>query len=156
MESKILIALNKISQDLKKYSEKEIDAAIEGNSEFGLINKVQKKVIQEVNKLDEEEFIKVLNGEIRFGILNPKRTLKKKTIAVNYDDIKKRIDSCKTRDECKNIIDTEKPTKAILVELANILEIEFKSKDTKQMIIDKIVDGTIGAKLKFGIFKSKR
>ena len=151
MEYDYIKLLKKLSLDLKKYSQAEIEDALIGKSKFGIIDKVVEKIKKKINSLNLADQRKLLNGEIDLVVLK-KTKASKKPSKPDYTEIIEYLKVVKTREEAKNYIQKARLTIPYLKELLNNFEIEFKSSDKKKDLIFKLVNETVGSRLKRSVF----
>lgn len=148
--------LNKLSKDLAKYTQEEIESVLAGQAKFGIIDNVIEKIKGEIKKLDQSDLEKVLNGEIKFGIKKTRIAAKKNPDPVDYNQIKEFLRKTESREDAEAFIEKACKNKTILVQLAKYLELEVKSSDKRSELVFKIVNGTVGTRLKSNVFRSDR
>ena len=151
MEYNYIELLEKLSSDLKKYSQSEIEDVFKGKSKFGIIDNVVEKINKDINKLNSTDRTKLLNGEITLVVPKKKKTSRQQS-KPDYTDIMEYLRLVKTREEAESYIQKAGLTKPNLKELLKSLEIESKSSDKKGELIFKLVNGTVGSRLKRSAF----
>lgn len=117
--------------------------------------KVSRIVFDYVLKLDESLIKELLSGSKKLSLVEKNK--KDNMCAENYnlEEICTNLNSCLSREEARNYIINEKLNIKTLRELAKVSNIYLRSKCNKDEIIDKIIEGTIGAKLKIKILKGE-
>ncbi|MCR1951227.1 hypothetical protein NSA50_09185 [Clostridium sp. DSM 100503] len=105
-------------------------------------------------KLKDEDLNSLIKGEKKITLIDNKKNLKGKKINNKEEKVEEVIDkvySYSNKDEALeylnkfNVIDLKK--------IANQANVYIKSRNKKSEIIDRIVEGTIGAKIKMGILQ---
>ena len=113
--------------------------------------KLNKMIFDMIYKLTDDEIVEVLNGNMKIGILKKKKKAVSKDINSNEeiasisDDIKK----FETRKEAEEYLSKKKFTIKLLRQIAKYNNIYISSKCRKNEIIDEIIEGIIGMRLKF-------
>ncbi|WP_195262894.1 hypothetical protein [Clostridium sp. 1001275B_160808_H3] len=105
-------------------------------------------------KLKDEDLNSLIKGEKKITLIDNKKNLKGKKINNKEEKVEEVIDkvySYSNKDEALeylnkfNVIDLKK--------IANQANVYIKSRNKKSDIIDRIVEGTIGAKIKIDILQ---
>lgn len=115
-----------------------------------------KLALKLIEGLDEERFLKWLAGELTLGLQEVHKS--KKVIQVptdqfiRYEDALKQFQTC---EEAHTYLHELKLNKVQLVDLAKRLSICIKSRDNKEQIIEKIIQATVGNKLKMVVLGEK-
>lgn len=115
-----------------------------------------KLALKFIEGLDEKQFSKWLEGEFTLGLQEvhkSKKVVKEvdKQLVVYEEALKQ----CQTYEEAKSYLQGLKLNKPKLVELAKSLSACMKSRDNKDQIIEKIIQATVGNRLKMEVLGSK-
>ncbi|MGL4762296.1 MAG: hypothetical protein ACRC6T_08575 [Sarcina sp.] len=129
------------------------------------------KVFEEILKLSDKEINAFLNNEKKIALIDvekevkqnekiaktTKKEVEKKNVTRNgqIDYLVKKLDSAKNRDEAKKILEDKKITNKMLREVGDKLGLYINTKATKVKIIDKLIEETIGLKLKMKNLRGK-
>ena len=105
-----------------------------------------KLALKFIEGLDEKQFSKWLEGEFTLGLQEVDKQL------VVYEEALKQ---CQTYEEAQIYLQGLKLSKPKLVELAKSLSACIKSRDNKDQIIEKIIQATVGNRLKMAVLGSK-
>lgn len=120
--------------------------------EILLANKV---VFDFVLKLKEEELKSLIKGEKKIFLIDKEKKLdikKKENIHEDIDEILNKLYLLPNKEEAKKYLNKFKV--ADLREISKVANIFIKSRSKKSEIIDRITEGTIGAKIKIEILQS--
>ena len=103
-----------------------------------------------LNSIDDQQFNKLINNSAKLVYVENKIESKKDT---SYDNIKinnliSKIKEFKTREETEIYIEDLKLKKEELIELGRLVNANISKKDNKKKISEKIVDATIGTRLR--------
>ncbi|MEG0707402.1 MAG: hypothetical protein RSD26_12495 [Cellulosilyticaceae bacterium] len=110
--------------------------------------KITTMALEFINRIDDDTAKKLLEGECIFGIVESgknKIPVNKATTDAKYIKTLKQLYS---RDEAREYLSKLKLTNVQLIHMAKELAIHIKSGDKKAVIIDKIVEGIVGSKLR--------
>ena len=120
--------------------------------EILLANKV---VFDFVLKLKEEELKSLIKGEKKIFLIDKEKKLdikKKENIHEDIDEILNKLYLLPNKEEAIKYLNKFKV--ADLREISKVANIFIKSRSKKSEIIDRITEGTIGAKIKIEILQS--
>lgn len=120
--------------------------------EILLANKV---VFDFVLKLKEEELKSLIKGEKKIFLIDKEKKLdikKKENIHEDIDEILNKLYLFANKEEAIKYLNKFKV--ADLREISKVANIFIKSRSKKSEIIDRITEGTIGAKIKIEILQS--
>ena len=120
--------------------------------EILLANKV---VFDFVLKLKEEELKSLIKGEKKIFLIDKEKKLdikKKENIHEDIDEILNKLYLFANKEEAIKYLNKFKV--ADLREISKVANIFVKSRSKKSEIIDRITEGTIGAKIKIEILQS--
>lgn len=115
--------------------------------------KATTNLIKWLNTLPLEEVEAIATGTLKPS-LHTKTTRTPKASPVDTSqlltDTYHHIDTATTRDNVVTLLGHKQYTKPLLVQIAAHYQTHInKSKDTKAILIDKIAEGTVGAKLRY-------
>lgn len=119
--------------------------------------KVMEKALRLISKLSEEEIDNIVNGNIEFKISKVNKTIKKIASKKAIDDWNKEKDvlnNMNTREAAKKYLLNLKLTNSKLIDLGKALSISIASKTKKEEIINRIVESTVGNRLKMDALKN--
>lgn len=119
------------------------------------IVKVLKKVFDFVLNLEENDMEELLKEKKKLILAEKKINNVKNNNDTNISEIINKLNSFKTREQAHKFLVENKFTVKILKEVASSRSIYIRSRSNKGEIIDKIVEGTIGAVLKINILKGQ-
>lgn len=119
------------------------------------IVKVLKKVFDFVLNLEENDMEELLKEKKKLILAEKKINNVKNNNDTNISEIINKLNSFKTREQAHKFLVENKFTVKILKEVASSRSIYIRSRSNKGEIIDKIVEGTIGAVLKINILKGE-
>ena len=115
-----------------------------------------KLALKFIENLDEERFVKWLEGELKLGLQEVHKSKKVMQLpekqCITYEEQLKLFKTC---EEAKVYLYQLKLGKAQLVDLAKQLSVCIKSRDTKEQIIEKIIQATVGNRLKIVVLGEK-
>ena len=120
--------------------------------EILLANKV---VFDFVLKLKDEELKSLIKGEKKIFLIDKEKKLdikKKENIHEDIDEILNKLYLFENKEEAIKYLNKFKV--ADLREISKVANIFIKSRSKKSEIIDRITEGTIGAKIKIEILQS--
>ena len=115
-------------------------------------------------RISDEQFQKLLSGEARLSVV----VREKKSRATesprpsmaecreNFDDVRNRLASVKTRDECAVLTDYILPEKEDLFAFAKFLHIPVQWGESRNRLRGKIVEMTAGARIDADIIRRRR
>lgn len=113
--------------------------------------KLNKIIFDEVYKFEDDEIKELLNGNKKICLINKKTGKLKKDDTLNYEIsiISRRLREFTTRSQAMEYLTENKYTVKILKKLAKYNNIYVNSRCKKNEIIDELVEGTVGVRLKF-------
>ena len=123
------------------------------------ILKVNKLVFEYILSLEDEEIKKLLSEEKILSLVNNKVKNKKeskekvKAGDKKLEEALKSLNLCSTKDEAFEYLNKNKFTVDELKIMAKKAEIFVKSRSKKVEVIDKLVEGTVGVKIKMKILQ---
>lgn len=106
-----------------------------------------------VESLTEEQCINLLDGKGKIKYEDTNEVIKKaETVKVKEDSIVKsyisKIEQLDNREEAYNYIQNLNLRKIDMVQISNQLNVHINKSDKKDIIVRKIIEATIGAKLR--------
>lgn len=110
--------------------------------------------IKYISKLNDKDIYALLSGEKEFKAVE--KAKKNKKVKNNNSEIISDINKCESRAKAKEYIEKSKFTVNRLKEIAKDAEIYIGSKLRKEEVIEKIVEGTVGAKIKIMILSNSK
>ncbi len=111
---------------------------------------LMKLIFNFLDKLSDEDIQSLLNGNSNLVLKNKKKLSTTPPIDISYiKDISEKITSNTNVADAKKYLDTLKLNKATLKDVCKYNDIHINSKDNINKIKEKIIDNTVGAKLKF-------
>lgn len=119
------------------------------------IIKVNKIIFDYILKLDEDSMEALLYGNKKLVLVEKSGQANRSFDDHNIDAINKSLNSVKSREEAKAFIENGRFNVKTLKEFAKLNNIYIRSKCNKAEMIDKIIEGTIGARLKMQILKGE-
>ena len=120
------------------------------------ILKVMKKVIKLVENLSDEELEDVVEGKKKVMLVEVGSTPKTKVIKEeNVSTYLEKLEEMNSREEARKYIESLKWTKVKLKELAAKGSVYIGSKDSKEIIIQKIINHIVGARLTYEALNEK-
>lgn len=119
------------------------------------ILKVNKIIFDYILKLDEDSMEALLYGNKKLILVEKNGQENKSIDDNNIDAINISLNLVKSREDAREFIENGRFNVKILKELAKVNNIYIRSKCNKAEIIDKIIEGTIGTRLKMQILKGE-
>lgn len=119
--------------------------------------RVMEKALRLILKLSEDELDNIVNGHIEFQIVKVDRPVKQivsKKATDEWEKEKEVLNNIETREEARTYLLSLKLTNSKLIELGKSLLIEISIKNKKEEIINRIIEGTVGNKLKIAELKN--
>lgn len=105
------------------------------------------KILEEsVEKLSEQDLAGLIKGEV---ILVPKKVESKKEFEIGelkYQNIILQLADAKDRKQAESILLDSNILKKDLIVISDLLEVYVSKNDTKEKMIEKIIEATVGAK----------
>ena len=103
-----------------------------------------------LNSIDDQQFNKLINNSAKLVYVENKIESKKNTSSDNIkiNNLISKIKEFKTREETEIYIEDLKLKKEELIELGRLVNANISKKDNKKKIAEKIVDATIGTRLR--------
>lgn len=121
--------------------------------------KIKKTLIQEIEKMSDDELVKIENNTHEVKIRIEKIKNKEKRISSLTEDVmkdyEKKLSDLANREEGVELLTTLLKDKLSAEYFAKYLCVSFLKQDNKEYIINKIVEATIGAKLRSLAIKGK-
>ena len=119
------------------------------------ILKLNQIVYTYILKLKDDDIRAILDGSKKLSLENKGVRKDKKNNNIDIERLSKELEVVNSKVEARKYIDTNKFTVYVLKNVAKIKNISLKSRSNKAEIIDKLIEGTIGAKIKINILKGK-
>lgn len=102
-----------------------------------------------LKKLDESELEGLKNGSLQISFVKEsKRAKVAKSSAFQAGMFISKLLQCQNREECEKIIREAKLRKSDMEEVLKTLDVAFTKRDTKMRLQSKILENTIGKKLR--------
>lgn len=117
--------------------------------------KVSKIIFDYVLRLDEKSINGLLDGNNKLTLVEKNKSCYQSLDEDKVEIISKKLNSITSREDARDYIIEGKFNVKILKQLAKLNNIYIRSKSNKAEIIDKLVEGTIGARLKIQILKGE-
>jgi hypothetical protein len=121
------------------------------NSKSELAN-IFRAFAQVLGEMDDEDYYGLIRGEGRLTYVSYGRTNKqrgeKAEIVRGIEHIATELVSFETREEAEKFLTIINITKSDLVKLSALLQIYINKSDSKEKIIEKIVESTVGAQIR--------
>jgi hypothetical protein len=76
--------------------------------------------------------------------------------ALTAGELRQRLSELSSREEAADLLGSGRPTKSRLIEVARSLDIRIGSGDRKEEIVDRIVEGTLGYRLRHHALRGDR
>lgn len=115
-----------------------------------------KLALKFIEGLDEKQLSKWVAGELTLSL---QEVHKNKKVTQEVDEqlaiYEAQLKQCPTYEEAYHYLQSLKLTKAKLLDLAKSLSVCIKSRDNKEQVIDKIIQTTVGNKVKIEVLGSK-
>lgn len=111
---------------------------------------LNKLVYDFLSTLSDEDISNALNGKAKIKLYTSPAPKSTDIDTTEIEAIASQIETLSSREEVTELLISKKLKKETLVQIANHYTIHInKSKDSKDKLLEKIVEGTIGAKLKY-------
>ena len=127
-----------------------------------VINNLLTSVLELVNNLTSENLKDIESGNFELLLKVPEKNAKKQTTAspllldeVLMQKIDDELDTAKSRNEGLEIIESSLKKKTELVAFAKFIDVATMKSDRVDEIKNKIVDATVGARLRSGAIQGK-
>ncbi|CUO39613.1 Rho termination factor N-terminal domain-containing protein [Clostridium paraputrificum] len=124
------------------------------NMDKNKVIKISKLVFDYVLNMDDKSIDKLLYGQAKLEINENEKKIKTNEKRIKISSFINRVVELSDKNDVRNLINKEKLTVKELKDIAKALNISLRSKAVKSEIIDKIVEGTAGAKIKMNILKN--
>lgn len=111
--------------------------------------KLLKLTLDFLNDLSEDDISALLNKQARLKIEFPSQKKPTRTATKLTDSFFQEFDSFKTREKARALFEQCAFRKPDLLEIAKHYAIPLSGKESNPQIIDRIIESTIGSKLKF-------
>nr|VFK78719.1 MAG: hypothetical protein BECKSD772D_GA0070982_10234 [Candidatus Kentron sp. SD] len=126
------------------------------NTNGQVMAKVLTKIAQAVRRLDESEIERLLAGDFRVELVLETREKRHDKNAGNPDadaandisDVAQRLRGLGDRAEGRTLLDERVPNKDSLTRLVRYLDLPLHRQETKERLKEKIIDATIGYRLR--------
>jgi len=110
-----------------------------------------RKLIRDAKKLNDEDIDKINSGELNYQLFEkPKKSSSSKSprLNLNVESLARELELCTSREQGEAILRTHCKLKDDLKALLRHLNIDFKSKDSKADLTEKIIENTIAYRLR--------
>lgn len=124
------------------------------NMDKNKVIKISKLVFDYVLNMDDKSIDKLLYGQAKLEIKENEKKIKTDEKRIKISNFINMVVELSDKNDVRNLINKEKLTVKELKDIAKALNISLRSKAVKSEIIDKIVEGTAGAKIKMNILKN--
>ncbi|MBS5985203.1 Rho termination factor N-terminal domain-containing protein [Clostridium sp.] len=124
------------------------------NMDKNKVIKISKLVFDYVLNMDDKSIDKLLYGQAKLEINEKEKKIKTNEKRIKISSFINMVVELSDKNDVRNLINKEKLTVKELKDIAKALNISLRSKAVKSEIIDKIVEGTAGAKIKMNILKN--
>ena len=124
------------------------------NMDKNKVIKISKLVFDYVLNMDDKSIDKLLYGQAKLEIKEKEKKIKNDENRIKISNFINMVVELSDKNDVRNLINKEKLTVKELKDIAKALNISLRSKAVKSEIIDKIVEGTAGAKIKMNILKN--
>jgi protein subunit release factor A len=116
------------------------------------LSKALRAIVPAVEALDQHQLDALLSGKGKLVFVENEKAQKITSTKIHDAEsvvgpIRERLDKCKDRDEARSVL-KEIPSKETLSSLARSLQIHIVNNDRREDIENKIVEFTVGAKLR--------
>ena len=149
LDKKDILNINKIVLDfIMNQDDIVLDKVLKGEYKLSINADIEKGINIE-NTNDRKDIKKVGKGSSK----NSKG--KSKKVEINVIETLNKLKSFETISEGREYLKKIKIVKGTLVELAKVGQIRINSNDRKEFIIEKIIAGTIGAKIKMKVLQQE-
>lgn len=111
-----------------------------------------KFVLDFLSQLNEEQLSDVINNKAKLKLEYEKVTINQERDTDNVENIKEicnKIEALNSREEAIQYLQSININKNTLKAIVKQYNVPFTSKDTNAQLINKIVEGVVGAKLRF-------
>lgn len=108
-----------------------------------------KIVIDMLSQLTEDQLNDLATKKARLRLEYPKKLEESQPTLMEMEEIFKKLDSFKSREDAYTFFEGFVTTKTDLRNIAKHYNIPLASKDTNAQLIEKIVENVIGSKLRF-------
>ena len=128
-------------------------------------NLLKDEIARAAERITDEQLEKLLSGEARLSVTvrMKKSALNKETPPMSmaeyredFDDVRRRLASAKTRDECAVLTGYILPEKEDLFAFAKFLRIPVQWGESRNRLREKIVEMTAGARIDADIIRRRR
>jgi nicotinic acid phosphoribosyltransferase len=122
-------------------------------NELRKILKATSEVFYQLSVLNEQDFENLMSGEFEVRIINNKNKrnlthITEKNDAINIKEILETLKSLSYRDEANRYLQDLKLKKVQMHDILRELDINFTTKDKNERLSEKIIEGTIGFRLR--------
>lgn len=124
------------------------------NMDKNKVIKISKLVFDYVLNMDDKSIDKLLYGQAKLEINEKEKKIKTNEKRIKISSFINMVVELSDKNDVRDLINKEKLTVKELKDIAKALNISLRSKAVKSEIIDKIVEGTAGAKIKMNILKN--
>ena len=172
MKKQQFIDLTKVVLDyILELDNESIEGLLSNSKVISIIDKIESKdtnspnnyELKKIIKVSDEEKLALYSNENNGILKNDKDIIKeikvkkeKITRTSDIDYIIKKLDKVKTREEAKRLLSDKNITNKMLRDVGDKLGLYIAIRYTKKKIIDKLIDETIGLKLKMKRSKGNR
>ena len=116
-------------------------------------------------RITDEQLQQLLSGDARLSVTvrlkqSPRNSQKPRMSMAGYrkdfDDVRRRLASAQTRDECADLTERTFPKRADLLAFAKFLHIPMQRGTSRNRLREKIVEMTAGARIDADIIRRRR
>jgi hypothetical protein len=110
-----------------------------------------RNLVMSAKKLNDEEIDKINSGELSYQLFEKQRkgsSSKSSQLNLDVESLARELELCTSREQGEAILRTHCRLKDDLKALLRHLNIDFKSKDSKADLIEKIIENTINYRLR--------
>jgi hypothetical protein len=118
-----------------------------------------RQVAKAVEALTEEEKTSLLAGEASLRIAVESKTRHRRTPQSNeemdVEALRERLESCRSRTDAHRIIEDMSLSKVALRQISKSFELHFTKDDTTDRLVERIVEATVGFRLRSQAIQGK-
>ena len=119
------------------------------------ILKLNQIVYKYILNLKDDDIKDILEGSKKLTLDNKTLHKKKKINTKDIERLSQKLEVVGSKSEARKYIESNKFTNDVLKSVAKVKKISINSRSNKAEIIDKLIEGTIGAKVKINILQGK-
>ena len=119
------------------------------------ILKLNQIVYKYILNLKDDDIKNILEGNKKLSLEDKTKRNNKKTNTEDIEKLSQKLEVVSSKSEARKYIESNKFTNDVLKSVAKVKKISLNSRSNKAEIIDKLIEGTIGAKVKINILQGK-